>query len=296
MAKYDGLIIPRSYNDYINKSDPAGVSQALQLTGVMDAAPTAQSTKPAKSGGIFAANAVIMASSATLTGVAISAGSVVRVLFTAALTGSDATTGLTLTYNGNTYAVKVGKNGALANFLANNIDGSYIYCQAYTTLELMFDGTQFIIIGNPVVLSSADYTIYPDGTITYTADKINLFGRTIENYTGGTAKTILIGKTGSADVAKAYSNIEIIAGRVDGWLGIGWLFLCQTGLVSGKRLADMSNITFVVTQKDNQLYVYCIMDSYCNIICNIPICSMFTILNQEVSSVEGTRIWNNDWA
>ena len=170
MAKYDGLIIPRSYNDYINKSDPAGVAQALQLTGVMDNAPTAQSTKPAKSGGIFAANAVIMASNKTLSGVAISAGSVVRVLFTAALTGSDATTGLTLTYNSNTYAVKVGKNGALANFLANNIDGSYIYCQAYTTLELMFDGSQFIIMGNPVVISSADFSIMAEGSITYTAN------------------------------------------------------------------------------------------------------------------------------
>lgn len=164
MAKYDGLIIPRSYNDYINKSSVIDVSQALQLTGVMDNAPAAQSTKPAKSGGIFAANAVIMASSATLTGVAISAGSVVRVLFTAALTGSDTTTGLTLTYNGNAYAVKVGKNGALAAFVASEISsGVFKYLQAYTTLELMFDGTQFIIIGNPVVLSSADYTIYADG-------------------------------------------------------------------------------------------------------------------------------------
>jgi hypothetical protein len=164
MAKYDGLIIPRSYNDYINKSDPAGVSQALQLTGVMDAAPTAASTKPAKSGGIFAANAVIMADSATLSGVAISAGSVVRVLFTADLTGSDATTGLLLTYNGNAYAVKVGKDGALANFNAHEVEsGVFKYLQAYTTLELIFDGTQFIIIGNPVVLSSADYTIYTDG-------------------------------------------------------------------------------------------------------------------------------------
>ena len=164
MAKYDGLIIPRSYNEYINKSDPLAVTQALQLTGVMDNAPTAQSTKPAKSGGIFAANAVIMANNKTLSGVAISAGSVVRVLFTAALTGSDATTGLTLTYNGTAYAVKVGKNGALANFNAYEVEsGVFKYLQAYTTLELMFDGTQFIIIGNPVVLSSADYTIYPDG-------------------------------------------------------------------------------------------------------------------------------------
>lgn len=172
MAKYDGLIIPRSYNEYINKSDPLAVTQALQLTGVMDNAPTAQSTKPAKSGGIFAANAVIMANNKTLSGVAISASSVVRVLFTADLTGSDATTGLTLTYNGTAYAVKTGKNGALANFNAYEVEsGVFKYLQAYTTLELMFDGTQFIIIGNPVVISSADYTIYTDGLITYNVKK-----------------------------------------------------------------------------------------------------------------------------
>ena len=187
MAKYDGLIIPRSYNDYVNKSDPISVSQALQLTGVMDNVPTAQSTKPAKSGGIFAANAVIMADSATLSGVAISAGSAVRVLFTADLTGSDATTGLQLTYNGNAYAVKVGKNGALADFNAYEVEsGVFKYLQAYTTLELMFDGTQFIIIGNPVVLSSADYTIYRDGAITYTKshiDKHNCYIFYVDNYT-----------------------------------------------------------------------------------------------------------------
>jgi hypothetical protein len=88
-------------------------------------------------------------------------------LFTADLTGSNTTTGLILTYNGNAYAVKVGINGALADFNAYKVEsGVFKYLQAYTTLELMFDGTQFIIIGNPVVLSSADYTIYADG---YTA-------------------------------------------------------------------------------------------------------------------------------
>ena len=58
MAKYDGLIIPRSYNDYINKSDPLGVSQALQLTGVMDDTPTAGSSKPVKSSGLVGLSAV----------------------------------------------------------------------------------------------------------------------------------------------------------------------------------------------------------------------------------------------
>ena len=53
MSRYDGLIIPRSYSEYINKTDAATLSQALQLSGVMDAAPTEDSVKPAKSGGIY---------------------------------------------------------------------------------------------------------------------------------------------------------------------------------------------------------------------------------------------------
>ena len=168
MSRYDGFIIPRSYSEYINKTDAATLQQALQLSGVMDNAPTAQSTKPAKSGGIFAANAVIMASSTTLSGVAISAGSVVRVLFTADIAGSDATTGLTFTYNGDAYAVKVGKNGALANFNAYEVEsGVFKYLQAHTTLELMFDGSQFVIMGNPVVISNADFSVMADGSLTY---------------------------------------------------------------------------------------------------------------------------------
>ena len=168
MSRYDGLIIPRSYSEYINKTDAATFQQALQLSGVMDNAPTAQSTKPVKSGGIFAANAVIMASSTTLSGVAISAGSVVRVLFTADIAGSDATTGLTFTYNGDAYAVKVGKNGALANFNAYEVEsGVFKYLQAHTTLELMFDGSQFVIMGNPVVISNADFSVMADGSLTY---------------------------------------------------------------------------------------------------------------------------------
>ena len=55
MSRYDGLIIPRSYSEYINKTDAATLSQALQLSGVMDNVPTENSEKPAKSGGIYAA-------------------------------------------------------------------------------------------------------------------------------------------------------------------------------------------------------------------------------------------------
>ena len=55
MSRYDGLIIPRSYSEYINKTDAATLLQALQQSGVMDAVPTANSNHPAKSGGIYTA-------------------------------------------------------------------------------------------------------------------------------------------------------------------------------------------------------------------------------------------------
>lgn len=35
MSKYDGLIIPRSYSEYINKTDAATLQQALQLNNVL---------------------------------------------------------------------------------------------------------------------------------------------------------------------------------------------------------------------------------------------------------------------
>ena len=55
MSRYDGLIIPRSYSEYINKTDAATLLQALQLSGVMDNAPTANSNHPVKSSGVFTA-------------------------------------------------------------------------------------------------------------------------------------------------------------------------------------------------------------------------------------------------
>ena len=35
MSRYDGLIIPRSYSEYINKTDAATLQQALQLNNVL---------------------------------------------------------------------------------------------------------------------------------------------------------------------------------------------------------------------------------------------------------------------
>ena len=111
-------------------------------------------------------NQAVIANSTTLTGAPLKTGNIVRVHFTADITGVNTTTALSLSYNGTSKTVKVPKNGALVNFTAQNMGGSptvYKYLQAYTTLELLYDGTNFVIIGNPVVISSSDYTIYADG-------------------------------------------------------------------------------------------------------------------------------------
>lgn len=110
---------------------------------------------------------VITATSTTVTGAKLMAGSVVKIMFTLPVTGSDTTAALRITYNGSGHSVKVGKDGSLADLVAHDIGGTYTYLQAYTTLDLAFDGTQFIVIGNPVVISNSDYTIYADGETRY---------------------------------------------------------------------------------------------------------------------------------
>ena len=109
---------------------------------------------------------IIIANSTTVTGTPLKSGWPVRIYFTADITAANATTTMQINYNNVNYYVKVPKNGALVNYVAFNLGGSpavFKYVQAYTTLELIFDGTQFVIIGNPVVISSTDYTIYADG-------------------------------------------------------------------------------------------------------------------------------------
>lgn len=55
MSRYDGLIIPRSYSEYINKTDAATLSQALRLSGVVQDKPAKKSKSPIESGGVWGA-------------------------------------------------------------------------------------------------------------------------------------------------------------------------------------------------------------------------------------------------
>jgi hypothetical protein len=106
------------------------------------------------------------ADSTTIKGAELFQGCSIKVLFTSAITGSNTTSPLTINYNNVDITVKVGKNGTLADFVAYNTGSGFVYCQAYTTLELLFDGNNFVIMGNPVVISNSDYVINTDGSIT----------------------------------------------------------------------------------------------------------------------------------
>ncbi len=56
MSRYDGLIIPRSYSEYLNKTDSATLSQMLQhLTGLWSHAVSAGDNKPVTSDAVYEA-------------------------------------------------------------------------------------------------------------------------------------------------------------------------------------------------------------------------------------------------
>lgn len=172
VANADSLVI---YDD--SRSKTARISAYNLMKGKQDSltfdnAPTENSNNPVKSGGIYEAianvsgSSAIVASSTTLTGATLTTNQILRIFFSADITGSDTSTALTISYNDTSYPVMAHKNSALVSVYAHEVSsGVYKYLQAYTTLEVIFDGTQFVIVGNPIVLSSDNYTIYADGLI-----------------------------------------------------------------------------------------------------------------------------------
>lgn len=108
---------------------------------------------------------VIISENKTLTGTPLKTGNVVRVLFTADQSAANSSAAMVINYNTADITVKVCKNGALENYIPFTVSsGVYKYCQAYTAMELVYDGTYFIILGNPVVFSDANTTIFADGS------------------------------------------------------------------------------------------------------------------------------------
>lgn len=134
-------------------------------------------------GGSTSGVSVISTATTTINNIPLSNNDSIRVMFTADISDTNATGGVTplaITYNGVSVPVKANKNGALVDVLAKEVQTNiWKYLQAYTTLELIYqsdyDGQgnpAFIISGNPILLSSSDYTIYADGSIKYTKENV----------------------------------------------------------------------------------------------------------------------------
>lgn len=102
----------------------------------------------------------------TVTGApAILAGDIIEVLFTEDITGTDDTTAMSISYNGTSYTVKVIKEGVLSDFVATELtSGNFTYVDAYKYVEFMLNANnQFVILGNPIVLSGEDYALRAGG-------------------------------------------------------------------------------------------------------------------------------------
>ena len=125
-------------------------------------------------GGSTSGVSVIPTATTTVNNIPLSNNDSIRVMFTADISDTNATGGVTplvITYNSVSIPVKANKDGALVDILAKEVQANtWKYLQAYTTLELIYqsdyDGQgnpAFIISGNPILLSSSDYVIYADG-------------------------------------------------------------------------------------------------------------------------------------
>ena len=112
---------------------------------------------------VIASSLFCTANSAVVIGPTLFVGGSIKVMFTNNITASDTTAPFVINYNGADITVKVPRNGSLIDYKASAVNNINYYCQAYTTLELAFDGSNFIILGNSVIYSNTDITIYTDG-------------------------------------------------------------------------------------------------------------------------------------
>ena len=120
---------------------------------------------------------------------------VVKVVFTNGQTSSDTSTNMTL----NGHPILVNQYETLIPIPVNTVTegGSTVYrtLQANTTLEMYYTKSvsgyssgAYVVVGNPVVISNSDYTIYADGHKEYSKHAIDALLNTkvkIANYSLG---------------------------------------------------------------------------------------------------------------
>ena len=156
MSRYDGLIIPRSYSEYINKTDAATLKQALQLAGVLSKLVTAGDNRAVTSSAVNTAlSEYINKTDATTLQQALQLSGVL----------SDTVTA------GDNKAVK---SGAVATALAG-----YFYKSVYTTSNGAFNnswanpGAYEIFIFDTEDVNKWIKLIYTTDNTKYTLFKVN---------------------------------------------------------------------------------------------------------------------------
>jgi hypothetical protein len=155
---------------------------------------------------------------------------------------------LTIVYNNVSIPVKANKNGSLVDVLSKETESNvWKYLQAYTTLELIFqsdyDGqgnSAFVIIGNPIVLSSETdgYTIYangqyneafPYGWKTYTLPT----PLTVRNASDGRVDGLFSGAdnfiTNVQELINTHEAIIVMSGIFNGRRPVSWHFYNTSG-------------------------------------------------------------------
>jgi len=169
----------------------------------MDSSPVSGSTKPVTSGGVYdalkgdttestsstkflinkaitgIANGAIASINgasvtATINGFTLHTGAVVRIMTTSALTSANPTLNISST---GAKPIRVVRDGALIDPVAHRGSWSGASSKstrvwdAYTTLELIYNGTYWVVMGNPVFNSYANtssgtgYVVYSNGLI-----------------------------------------------------------------------------------------------------------------------------------
>ena len=112
----------------------------------------------------------------TPTGLTMSVGSTLKVCFTKELQDANAINEVKLTYGGVTAPVKSARENTTVNVISHLLPGG-IYdsnypnkvWDKYTTLELLYTGSEWLVMCNPVLCSYASssdsYTVYSNGLI-----------------------------------------------------------------------------------------------------------------------------------
>lgn len=201
-------------------------------------------------GGSSSGSSIIPTSTTTINNIPIANNSSIKVMFTADILDTNATGGvtpLTIVYNNVSIPVKANKNGSLVDVLSKETESNvWKYLQAYTTLELIFQSnyngqgnSAFVIIGNPIVLSSETdgYTIYangqynevfPYGWKTYTLQT----PLTVRNAADGRIDGLFTSDnyiTNIQELINAHEAIIVMSGIFEGRRPVSWHFYNISG-------------------------------------------------------------------